>query len=62
MPVVAVAGAVLVVVAAPAAVPFPAAGAADVDAEAGKLVSGVGSGGNGLVNTLAISSFRPASD
>ena len=33
-----------------------------VDAEAGKLVSGVGSGGNGLDNTLAINSFIPASD
>ncbi len=39
--------------------------APDVDvpvAEAGKLVSGVGSGGNGLDNTLAINSFIPASD
>jgi hypothetical protein len=35
---------------------------APVDAEAGKLVSGVGSGGNGLDNTLAINSFIPASD
>ena len=33
-----------------------------VDAEAGKLVSGVGSGGNGLDNTLAIKSLSPASD
>ena len=32
-----------------------------VDAEAGKLVSGVGSGGNGLDNTLAINSGIPAS-
>jgi hypothetical protein len=33
-----------------------------VAAAAGKLVSGVGSGGNGFDNTLAINSFRPASD
>ena len=37
-------------------------GAPVVDAEAGKLVSGVGSGGSGLDNTLAINSLRPASD
>jgi len=41
---------------------LPTAGAVVVDAEAGKLVSGVGSGGKGLDNTLAINSFRPASD
>lgn len=57
--VVAVVGAAVVVAAAPVEVTLPAAGAV---AEAGKLVSGVGSGGNGLVNTLAINSFRPASD
>ena len=43
------------------AVMLPAAGVL-ADAEAGKVVSGVGSGGNGLDNTLAISSLRPASD
>ena len=41
---------------------LPDAGVLVVDAEAGKLVSGVGSGGNGLDNTLAINSFIPASD
>ena len=57
-----IAGAVVVVVPAPAGVMLPEVGAVDVEAEAGKVVSGVGSGGNGLDNTLAISSFRPASD
>jgi hypothetical protein len=54
----AVAGGTTVVV----AVGLADAGALEVDAEAGKLVSGVGSGGKGLDNTLAINSFRPASD
>ena len=30
--------------------------------EVGRVIIGVGSGGNGLDNTLAIISFRPASD
>ncbi len=44
-----------------AAVMLPAGGVLVVEAEAGKLVSGVGSGGNGFDNTLAINSGRPAS-
>lgn len=51
------------VVAAVVEVMLPAVGVpVVVDAEAGKLVSGVGSGGNGLDKTLAINSFIPASD
>ena len=49
-------------VAAVVEVMLPDGGVLVVDAEAGKLVSGVGSGGNGLDNTLAINSFIPASD
>lgn len=56
-----VVGAVEVVPAAVEVMP-PEVDAPVVDAEAGKLVSGVGSGGNGLDNTLAINSLRPASD
>lgn len=40
----------------------PDAGALVVAGEAGNVVTGVGSGGNGLDKTLAINSFRPASD
>ena len=60
--VVVVVGAGVVVVAAVVEVVPPDAGTPVVAGEAGKLVSGVGSGGNGLANTLAINSFRPASD
>ena len=42
--------------------PFPEAGVAAGVAEGGSDVSGVGSGGNGLVSMLATSSFMPASD
>ena len=39
-----------------------AGGVPVVAGAAGKVVSGVGSGGNGFDNTLAINSFIPASD
>ena len=42
--------------------PFPEAGVAAGVAEGGSEVSGVGSGGKGLVSMLATSSFIPASD
>ena len=42
--------------------PFPEAGVAAGVAEGGSDVSGVGSGGSGLVSMLATSSFMPASD
>ena len=61
--VVVVVGAFTVVAAAAVEVRLPVVGVpVGVDAEAGKLVSGVGSGGNGFDNTLAINSFIPASD
>ena len=60
--VVVVVGAFTVVVASAVVVVMPPDVDAPVDAEGGKLVSGVGSGGNGLDNTLAINSFIPASD
>jgi hypothetical protein len=42
-------------------VPVPVAGVADVGVlVAGKVVTGVGSGGNGFVNTLAMNSGRPS--
>ena len=40
----------------------PDAGVVDVAGAAGHVVSGVGTGGNGLDMTLAIISFRPASE
>ena len=43
---------------AEAPVPVPEAGVVGVDA--GSVVSGVGSGGNGLESTLAIISFKPS--
>ena len=46
----------------PAVLVLPVAGVVDVAGAAGNVVSGVGSGGNGLDITLAIRSFRPASD
>ena len=60
------AGAVVPVVAAgevpcPAAEFAPVAGVA-LGVAAGNVVIGVGNGGNGLLSTPAISSFRPASD
>jgi hypothetical protein len=60
--VVVVVGAFTVVVASAVVAVMPADVDVPVVAEAGKLVSGVGSGGNGLDNTLAINSFIPASD
>ena len=60
--VVVVVGAFTVVVASAVVAVIPDVGEPVVVAEAGKLVSGVGSGGNGLDNTLAINSFIPASD
>ena len=45
----------------PAAELAPVAGVA-LGVAAGKVVIGVGKGGNGLVSTAAISSVRPASD
>ena len=61
-----VAGTVVPVVAAvelplPAAEFAPVAGVA-LGVAVGKVVIGVGNGGNGLLSTPAISSFRPASD
>jgi hypothetical protein len=46
----------------PALFELPDVGVVDVAGAAGSVVSGVGSGGKGLVITAAISSFRPASD
>jgi hypothetical protein len=46
---------------APTAPGVPEVGVA-VGVEAGKVVMGVGNGGKGLDNTLAIISFKPASD
>ena len=56
-----VAGAVPVPAVEPAIVE-PFAGVDVVGAVAGNVVSGVGSGGNGLAITPAIRSFRPTSD
>ena len=41
---------------------FPEVGVVDAGVVAGNVVIGVGNGGNGLDSTLAIISFRPASD
>ena len=57
-----VVGAFTVVVAAAVEVVPPDVDVPVGEAVAGKLVSGVGSGGSGLANTLAINSFIPASD
>lgn len=60
------AGAVVVVFgaapAAPADVELELPKAGVIVLEVGSVVSGVGTGGNGFDRTLAISSFRPASD
>ena len=68
----AAAGAVVLSVAAGTAAPgaavdplllmLPVAGVVVVAGVAGSVVIGVGTGGNGFDITLAISSFRPASD
>lgn len=47
---------------APAAPWVPEVGVVAAGVEAGKVVIGVGNGGRGLDNTLAIISFNPASD
>ena len=62
-----VGGTFVVLAAVPAAglapgLPFPEAGVAAGVEEGGNEVSGVGSGGNGLVRMLATISFMPASD
>ena len=41
---------------------LPVEGVVDVAGGVGSVFIGVGTGGNGLDRTLAISSFRPASD
>ena len=46
----------------PGVVVPPDAGVVEVAGAAGNVVSGVGTGGSGLVITLAIISFRPASE